>query len=80
MIEEAHVLLYLNTTNRSMRSICTLSRVKHSESSVRAIHVSVRIMFPYIPATLLATAQNMGNVLLRSETMVTLMTVGVEYA
>ena len=60
-------LLYLNTTNR----------IK-SGSFVRAIHVSVRNIFPCIPATLLATAQNMGNVLyhnlLRSETMVTLMT------
>ena len=26
--KETHVLLYTNTTNRSMRSICTLSRVK----------------------------------------------------
>ena len=54
-------LLYINTTNRSMRSMCTLSRVKHSGSLVRAIDVSVRSILPCIPATLLATAQNVGG-------------------
>ena len=54
--EEAHVLLYINTTNRLLGFMCTLSRVKHSGSLVRAINVSVRSILPCIPVTLLATA------------------------
>ena len=59
--KEANVLLYIYATNRPMRSICTLFRVKHSGSLVKAIDVSARSILPCIPATLLTTAQNVGG-------------------